>query len=135
MYRHAATDEQYQRVQHLLPGRRGQQGRPARDNRLFLDAVLWIGKTGVPWRDLPERFGRWNSVCRRFSRWAKSGVWLKVFAALQEPDLEWLLLDSTIVRAHQHAAGAEKKPAPGTARGPSAGPLAWRPQHQGACVR
>jgi transposase len=62
-----------------------------------------------PWRDLPERFGNWNSVWRRFDRWAKKGTWQRLFAALQDPDLEWLILDSTIIRAHPHAAGAKKK--------------------------
>jgi transposase len=135
MHRYAVTDEQWPRLQHLLPGRRGQPGRPAQDNRLFLDAVLWGARTGAPWRDLPERFGNWNTVFRRFSRWARRGVWEKVFQALQDPDLEWLLVDSTIIRAHQHAAGAEKKPRPGPAGGPGAGAVAWRLRHQGACVR
>jgi transposase len=83
----------------------GLHGKVAKDNRLFVDAVLWIAKTGAPWRDLPERFGNWNSVWRRCDRWARKGVGQRVFAALQDPDLEWLLLDSTVVRAHQHAAG------------------------------
>ena len=133
MYRYAVTDEQWDRLAHLLPGRRGQPGRPARDNRLFLDAVIWVARTGAPWRDLPERFGRWNTAFRRFSRWARRGVWQGVFEALQDPDLEWLLVDSTVIRAHQHAAGAEKKPAPGAAGGPGAGAVALR--HQGARVR
>ena len=60
---------------------------------------------GAPWRDLPERYGPWNSVYQRFRRWARKGVWQRVFEELQEPDLDWLLLDSTTVRAHQHAAG------------------------------
>ncbi len=68
-------------------------------------APLWIAKTGAPWRDLPERFGPWNSVWKRFDRWAKKGVWKRVFQALQDPDLEWVIIDSTVVRAHQHAAG------------------------------
>src|SRR5215211_5387631 len=95
--RHAISDDNWDRVKDLLPGRPGTHGRNARDNRLFLDAVLWIGKTGAPWRDLPERFGHWNSVWRRFDRWASKGIWLKVFEALQDPDLEWLMLDSTVV--------------------------------------
>jgi transposase len=107
-HRHAISDDDWDRVKDLLPGRAGRPGRHARDNRLFLDAVLWVGKTGAPWRDLPERFGKWNSAFRRFSRWAQRGVWLKVFEALQDPDLEWLILDSTIIRAHPHAAGAKK---------------------------
>jgi transposase len=109
-HRHAISDEDWDRVKDLLPGRAGQPGVTAKDNRLFLDAVLWIGKTGAPWRDLPERFGNWNSVARRFSRWAQRGVWQRVFEALQDPDLEWLILDSTVIRAHPHAAGAKKGP-------------------------
>ena len=107
-HRHAISDEDWDRIQGLLPGRAGTPGARAKDNRLFVDAVLWIGKTGAPWRDLPERFGNWNSAARRFSRWAQGGVWQKVFEALQDPDLEWLILDSTIIRAHPHAAGAKK---------------------------
>ena len=102
--RHAITDAQWAMIESLLPTR----GRRAK-NRLFVDAVLWLAKTGAPWRDLPERFGRWNSVFRRFSRWAKSGVWARVSQALGgEPDLDQLILDTTIVRAHVHAAGAKK---------------------------
>ena len=109
-HRHAISDEDWDRLKDLLPGRAGTPGVTARDNRLFIDAVLWIGKTGAPWRDLPERFGNWNSLWRRFDRWARQGVWEKVFEALQDPDLEWLILDSTVVRAHPHAAGAKKGP-------------------------
>ena len=94
----------------MLPGRKGAPGRPAVDNRLFLYAVLWIAKTGAPWRDLPEHFGDWNNTWKRFDRWAKKGVWKRVFDALQDPDLEWLILDSTVIRAHPHAAGAKKRP-------------------------
>ncbi len=107
MRRHEIKDEDWVRIRDLLPGQAGQPGVTAKDNRLFLNAVLWIAKTGAPWRDLPERFGKWNSVWRRFDRWAKKGVWERVFLALQDPDLEWLLFDSTVVRAHQHAAGAK----------------------------
>ena len=114
-HRHAISDEGWERIKDLLPGKPGDPGVPAKDNRLFIDAVLWIAKTGAPWRDLPERFGNWYNVWRRFSRWAQKGVWQRVFEALQDPDLEWLILDSTVIRAHQHAAGALKKTA---ARGP-----------------
>jgi transposase len=106
--RHAISDERWERIQHLLPGKAGDPGVTAKDNRLFIDAVFWIAKTGAQWRDLPPRFGNWNSVWRRFDRWAAKGVWERVLRELQDPDLEWLLLDSTIVRAHQHAAGAKK---------------------------
>jgi transposase len=108
-HRHAIADADFDRIKDLLPGRPGTPGVTARDNRLFIDAVLWIAKTGAPWRDLPERFGHWNSTWRRFDRWAERGVWRRVFEALQDPDLEWLILDSTVVRAHPHAAGAKKK--------------------------
>jgi transposase len=107
--RHAISDADWDRIKDLLPGRPGQSGWVAKDNRLFIDAVLWIAKTGAPWRDLPERFGPWNSVWKRFDRWARKGTWQLVFQALQDPDLEWLILDSTVIRAHPHAAGAKKK--------------------------
>src|SRR5215207_5160945 len=107
--RHAISDDDFARIDHLLPGRPGDTGWVAADNRLFPDAVLYVAKTGIPWRDLPERFGNWNSVWRRFDRWARKGTWARVFEALQDPDLEWLILDSTVVRAHPCAAGAKKK--------------------------
>jgi transposase len=110
-HRHAIADEGWERIKDLLPGKAGDPGVTAKDNRLFVDAVLWIAKTGAPWRDLPERFGGWYNVWKRFSRWAKKGAWQRVVEALQDPDLEWLILDSTVVRAHQHAAGAPKKTA------------------------
>jgi putative transposase len=108
MRRYEITDQQWHRISHLLPGKKGDVGHTAADNRLFIHAVLWIARSGAPWRDLPERFGRWNSVYRRFRRWALAAVWQKVFDELQEPDLDWLLIDATVVRAHQHAAGQKK---------------------------
>src|SRR3954467_4241885 len=107
--RHAIQDADWERIQHLLPGQPGQHGKVAKNNRLFIDAVLWIAKTGAPWRDLPEYFGNWNSVWRRLDRRAKTGVWQRIFEVLQDPDLEWVILDSTSIRAHPHAAGARKK--------------------------
>lgn len=108
MRRHELTDEQWKRIESLLPGREGDPGRTGTDNRNFVNAIFWIAKTGVPWRDLPERFGKWNSIFQRFNRWCKNGVWERVLKALGgDGDLENLLLDSTIVRAHQHAAGAK----------------------------
>lgn len=112
MHRYAISDERWARIAPLLPGKPSDPGRTARDNRLFLDAVLWVARTGAPWADLPARFGKPNSAFQRFNRWARNGVWARVFAALQEPDTEWLLLDSTTVRAHQHAAGARKRGTP-----------------------
>ena len=106
-HRHAISDADWDRIKDLLPGRPGQTGWLAEDNRLFIDAVLWWAKTGVPWRDLPERFGNWNSVWKRFDRWARKGTWRLLFEALQDPDLEWLILDSTVILRHPCAAGAE----------------------------
>ena len=112
MRRHEIADEQWVRTKDLLPGKAGDPGVTAKDSRLFVDAVLWIGKTGAPWPDLPERLGNWNSTWRRFDRWSSKGTWLRVFEALKDPDLEWLRLDSTVIRAHQHVAGAAKKGTP-----------------------
>ena len=109
MRRYALSDEQWETILELLPGRRGHVGVTAGDNRRFVEAVIWKYRAGVPWRDLPERFGEWKNVHRRFSRWAQSGVWDLVFAALiKDRDNEYLMIDTTIVRAHQHAAGAKK---------------------------
>ncbi len=105
MRRHEIKDEDWERIKTLLPGQPGDPGVTAKDNRLFVNAVLWIAKTGAPWRDLPERFGPWGSVWKRFDRWATKGVWKRIFEELQDPDLEWMIIDSTVVRAHQHAAG------------------------------
>ena len=108
MIRRELTDAQWRRIEHLVPGKGGDPGRHGEDNRLFVDAVLWSARAGAPWRDLPEEFGKWNSVFQRFRRWAKNGVWERIFNALLEnPDFEYLILDSTIVRAHQHSAGAK----------------------------
>ena len=107
-HRHAISDQEWARIKDLFPGQPGQHGKVAKDNRLFIDAVLWIARTGAPWRDLPERFGNSNSTWRRFDRWTRKGVWQRVFEALQDPDLEWLILDSNIIRAHPCAAGALK---------------------------
>jgi transposase len=107
--RHEISDADWDRVRHLLPGQPGQHGGIAEDNRRFLNAVLYVAKTGIPWRDLPDRYGNWNSQWRRFDRWAEKGRWDPVMAALRDPDLDVLILDSTAVRAHACAAGAKKK--------------------------
>ena len=122
MLRHEISDENWNCIKDMLPGRPGQQGWLGKDNRLFINAILWIGKTGAPWRDLPEQFGLWNSVWKRFDRWSSKGIWLKIFDTLAaaDPDLEWLILDSTVIRAHQHAAGKKG----GKLRRPSAAPRA-----------
>jgi transposase len=119
--RHEISDAKWETIVDLLPGKEGDPGATAKDNRLFVNAVLWIAKTGAPWRDLPERFGNWNSVFQRFNRWCKSGVFQAILEQLQDPDLGVLLLDSTIIRAHQHAAGAEGSSAEAEALGRSRG--------------
>jgi transposase len=102
------SDAQWTRMAGLVPGRPETPGSTGRDNRLFVEGVLWIVRTGAPWRDLPEVFGNWNSVFRRFCRWAAKGVWERLFAAMSDdPGFDYLILDSTIVRVHQHAAGAK----------------------------
>jgi transposase len=108
--RYGLRDDQWERIEELLPGRKGSVGRPAQDNRLFVEAVLYRYRAGIPWRDLPERFGDFRVVHTRFSRWARRGVWKKLFDHLaSDADNEYAMIDSTIVRAHQHSAGALKK--------------------------
>ncbi len=98
----------WERVAPLLPGKASDSGVTAKDNRLFLEAVLWRARTGLPWRDLPTAFGRWNSVFQRFRRWARAGVFERLFERLSgEPDFEYALIDGTIVTAHQKASGAK----------------------------
>ena len=102
------TDAEWERVAPLLPGKAGDPGRTAADNRLFVDAALWVLRTGASWRDLPERYGNPGTARKRFSRWCAKGVWGRVLAALgPDPDPEAVLLDSTVVRAHPHAAGGK----------------------------
>jgi transposase len=108
-HRHAISDADWDRVKDLLPGQPGQHGGVADDNRRFLDAVLWIAKTGAPWRDLPERLGHWNSQWRRFDRWCEGGRWEPLAGVFRDPDLDTLVLDSTVIRGHPCAAGAKKK--------------------------
>ncbi len=105
--RFVVGDAAWEKVAPLLPGKASDPGATARDNRLFLEAVLWRVRTGAPWRDLPGGFGRWNSVFQRFRRWVKGGVFERVFACLSgEPDFEYALVDGTIVTAHHKASGA-----------------------------
>jgi transposase len=111
MKRYGLRDDQFARIEALLPGRPGTVGRSSRlGNRLFVEAVIWKFRSGAPWRDLPERFGDWKNTHKRFSRWATSGVWESLFKTLaDDPDNEYAMIDATIVRAHQHSAGARKK--------------------------
>jgi transposase len=111
MKRYGLRDDQFARIETLLPGRPGTVGRSSElGNRLFVEAVIWKFRSGAPWRDLPERFGDWKNTHKRFSRWAASGVWESLFKTLaDDPDNEYAMIDATIVRAHQHSAGARKK--------------------------
>ena len=103
--RYELTDGQWRRIADLLPGKAGDPGRTGADNRLFVNGVLWVLRSGAHWHDLPERYGKWKTVHKRFTRWARAGVWEKVFAALTaDPDNDYLMLDTTLVRAHQQAA-------------------------------
>lgn len=111
MRRHELSDEQWAKLAPLLPPLRPATGRPARDHRTIINGILWLLKTGAPWRDLPERFGPWRTVVSRFYRWRQAGIWDRVLARLQQDGaVDWSLnlLDGTIVRAHQQAAGAKE---------------------------
>ena len=102
------SDAQWERIAPKLSGKVGDPGSSGRNNRLFIEAVLWIARTGSPWRDLPEAFGKWSTVYTRFWRWAQKGVWERVFKALSDdPDFEYVLIDGTLVRVHQHGTGAK----------------------------
>jgi transposase len=110
MRRYALRDDQWERIKDLLPGKKGDVGVTAKDNRLFVEGVLYRYRAGIPWRDLPERFGDFRVVHLRHSRWSQKGVWKRVFEILsQDKDNEYAMIDSTIVRAHQHSSGALKK--------------------------
>ena len=109
-YRHELSDEQWNKIKDNLPGVKGKWGGISQNNRRFINGVMWIARSGAPWRDLPSEFGNWNNVHRRFSRWSKNGVWQMIFNTLAESDeTDWLMIDATIVKVHQHASGGGKK--------------------------
>jgi transposase len=115
MSRGDLTDKQWKRLQPLLPPQKPRRGRPAKSHRQLLDAILWIDRTGAPWRDLPHEYGPWQTAATRFYRWKRAGVWEGIFQALQQQadvggqlDWEQHYLDSTVIRAHQHAAGEKR---------------------------
>ena len=106
--RYALRDDQWERIKDVLPGRAGHVGGTAKDNRLFVEAVLYRYRAGIAWRDLPERFGDFRVIHTRHTRWSQRGVWQRIFKRLAEDaDNEYAMIDSTIVRAHQHSAGAK----------------------------
>ncbi len=103
--RYELSDAQWRRIADLVPGKVGDPGRSGADNRLFVHGVLWVLRSGAHWHDLPARYGKWKSAHKRFTRWAKAGVWERVFEQLTaDPDNDYLMLDSSLVRAHQQAA-------------------------------
>lgn len=109
MHRHEITDEEWFRFNPLLPSERSRRGRPAElPNRQFMNAIVFIAKTGIPWRDLPERFGPWQTIYNKFSRWNKKGVFKRILDTLsQDADNESSMADSSYIRVHQHATGGK----------------------------
>src|SRR5215212_8023900 len=114
MSHYELKDAEWVRLSPLLPRRSGGGGRPPKDHRHMINAMLWLARTGAPWRALPDRFGPWQSVAARFYRWSRSGLWQRLLSELQRQadaagEIDWSLhhVDSTIIRAHQHAAGAK----------------------------
>ena len=108
MSRFILTDAQWERIEPLCLGKQTDPGRTGQDGRLFIEAVLWIVRTGSPWRDLPDAFGNWNTIFQRFRYWAERNVFETIFEALSgDPDLEYAMVDGTIVHVHRHAHGAK----------------------------
>lgn len=125
MNRQTLRDDQWERIRDLLPGKTSDCGVTAKDNRHFLEAVLWIVRTGAPWRDLPEYFGYWHRVYVRYNRWSHKDIWTKIFQTVSaDPDLEYLMVDGSIVRVHQH--GAVKNAQADEAQGKSRGGLSTK---------
>ena len=136
MGRYDLTDVQWERLKPLLPPEKPRTGRPNHDHRTIINGILWIDRTGAPWKDLPERYGPVGTVSSRFYRWRKAGIWQGILEALQaradrQGRVDWSLhfVDSTIVRAHQHAAGARK------AGGEKGGPVTRRSAARAAASR
>jgi transposase len=116
MRRGELSDEQWKRLEALLPAQKPQTGRPNLAHRQIINGILWVLRTGAPWRDMPERYGSWSTVASRFYRWREAGVWERIWAQLQsdadeQDKIDWEIhfVDGTGVRAHQHAAGAKKR--------------------------
>jgi len=116
MSRGDLTNKQWERLRPLLPPQKTRRGRPPKDHRQILNGLLWLNRTGAPWRDLPDEYGPWQTVATRFYRWRRAGIWDRILADLQqhadaEGKLDWSLhhVDGTMIRAHQHAAGAQKR--------------------------
>ncbi len=115
MKRGDLTNKQWEQLEPVLPPQKPHTGRPALDHRQVMNGILWVLRTGAPWRDLPERYGKWTTIYSRFQRWRKQGVWDRILTELQtiksrDKQIDWEihLIDGSVVRAHQHAAGAKK---------------------------
>lgn len=109
--RYELSDGQWDKIASLLPGKAGDPGRTGADHRVFINGCLWVLRSGAHWRDLPERYGKWKTVHKRFSRWCHAGVWERVFEALTaDRNNQYLMIDSTIVRAHQQSASGKGGP-------------------------
>ena len=115
MSRGELTDEQWERLRPLLPPQKARRGRPPKDHRQIVNGLLWLNRTGAPWRDLPAEYGPWQTVATRFYRWTKQGIWDQLLSEVQKDadirgQVQWTIhfVDSSVVRAHQHAAGAKK---------------------------
>ena len=111
MVRMVLTEADWASIAHFFPSNAGKRGRPPKDHRFVLEGILWIHRTGAPWRDLPDFFGPWESIYTRFRRWTKTGLWDRIFTFLKKrfrPRAgETILIDATVIRAHQHAAGGK----------------------------
>ncbi len=108
LHRHDISDRAWNLIEPHLQGRKGVWGGVAQDNRRFINAVLWILRTGAPWRDLPPQYGDWKNTHRRFCRWRDKGVWEQLLEQfIDDPDFEWLMIDASHVKVHQHATGAK----------------------------
>ena len=108
--RYELTDEEWLRIEPLLPPENtGKQGRPRKDNRIIMNGIVWLARSGAPWRDLPERYGSWKTVYSRFRKWIDDGILDNIFRILSlEAELEELSIDASIIQVHQHSAGAKK---------------------------
>jgi transposase len=104
MKRYELNAGQWKKIEGMLPGRAGSVGVTARDNRQFVNGVLWVLRSGAQWKDLPTGYGNWKSTHKRFTRWARSGIWERIFQTLvKDPDNTYVMIDSTIIRVHQQA--------------------------------